>query len=81
MDKLDKLYINYASNRILQRYKNDFIEYQNQILPNYSHIHLIACDSVSSYHCPSPITGSNIPKRGCVLNYCSDFPSMNAPYL
>ena len=25
LSKLDKLYINYASTRLLQRYKNDFI--------------------------------------------------------
>ena len=32
--KLDKLYINYASTRILQKCKNDFIEYKKQIFPN-----------------------------------------------
>ena len=36
--KLDKLYINYASPRLLQISKHDFIEYNNQIFPNSSHI-------------------------------------------
>ena len=30
LEKLDKLYINYASTRLLQRPKNDFIECKNQ---------------------------------------------------
>ena len=78
---LDKLYINSASTRLLQRSKHDFVEYKNQILPNNSHIHLIACDSESSYHCSSPITGSKIPKWGCILNFFSGCPRMNALYL
>ena len=45
--KLDKLYINYASTRILERFKNDFIEYKKQIFRNDSHIHLRACDDAS----------------------------------
>ena len=45
--KLDKLYINYASTRLLQRFKNGFIEYKNQIFPNKSHIHLNTCDATS----------------------------------
>ena len=81
LSKLDKLYINYESNRLLHRYKNDFIEYKNQIFPNNSHIHLRECDAVSSYHFPFPSTGSNIPKWGCIFNFCSDCPSMNATYL
>ena len=55
--KIDKLYINYASTRLLQRSNNNFIEYKNQTFQNNSHIHLRSCDAVSSYHCPSPITG------------------------
>ena len=43
--KLDKLYINSASIRILQRSKNYFIQYKNQIFPNNSHIFLRACDA------------------------------------
>ena len=35
--KLDKLYINSSSIRILQRSKNYFIEYKNQAFPNNSH--------------------------------------------
>ena len=31
--KLDKLYINYTSTRILERPKNDFIEYKKEIFP------------------------------------------------
>ena len=34
LEKLDKLYINYSSTRILQRSKIDFIEYNNQMFPN-----------------------------------------------
>ena len=37
--KLDKLYINYESTRLLQISKHDFIEYNNHIFPNKSHIH------------------------------------------
>ena len=51
LSKLDKLYINSASTRILERSKNDFIEYKKQIFPNDSHINLKACDAASSYHC------------------------------
>ena len=54
--KLDKLYINYESNRLLQRSNIDLIEYKNQRFSNNSHIHLIACDAASSYNCFSPIT-------------------------
>ena len=79
--KLDKLYINSASTRFLQRYKINFIEYKNQKFPNNSHIHLRACDAESSYHCTSPIMGPNIPKRYYILNCCSDFARTNAPYL
>ena len=42
--KLDKLYINSASTRLLQISKHYFVEYNNQIFPNNSHIHLRACD-------------------------------------
>ena len=76
MAKPDQLYINYASTRLLQISKIN-----NQIFPNNSYIHLSACDSESSYHCPFPITGSKIPKWDCILNCCSDYPRMNAPYL
>ena len=37
--KLDKLYIHFALNRLLERSKNDFIEYKKHIFPNDSHIH------------------------------------------
>ena len=57
LEKLDKLYINAASTRILQKYKIDYIVYKNQIFPKYSQIHLRACDDSSSYHCPYPIVG------------------------
>ena len=79
--KIDKLYINYASTRPLQRHKIVIIECNNQIFPNNSHIHIIACDDASSHHCPSPITGSDIPKRDCILNRCYDCPGINAPDL
>ena len=36
---------------------------------------------MSSYHFPSTITGSNIPKWDFILNYCSDCPRTNAPDL
>ena len=51
------------------------------MFPNNSHIHLIACEYSSSYHCPYPITGSNILKWCCIFNCCSGCPIMNAPYL
>ena len=60
--KLDRLYINSASNRILQRSNINYIEYKNQIFSNNSNIHLSAFDAASSYHPPFTITGSNIPK-------------------
>ena len=81
MEKIDKLYINSASTRILQRYKNDFIQYKDQIFPNNSHVHLRDCDATSSYNLPSKITGSKIPEWECILNCCYDFPRMNATYL
>ena len=81
MAKIDKLYINSDSTRLLQISKNYFIEYNNQIFPNNSHIHLRERDSASSYNCPSPITGSNILKHDCILNFCYDGPRTNAPYL
>ena len=62
-------------------FKVDFIEYNNQIFPNNSHIRLQDCDAASAYYCPSTIMGSNIPKWDCILNCCSDFSSMNALYL
>ena len=78
LEKLDNLYINYASTKFLHISNNDFIEYNNQIFPNNSHIHLRACDAASLYHCPSPIIGSTI--WDCIFNCCYDFPRMNAPY-
>ena len=81
LDKLDKLYVNYTPTRPSQTPKNYFIEYKNQIFPNNPLIHLRACDAASSYHCPSPITGSNIPKWDFILNCFSDCPRTNAPYL
>ena len=81
MAKLDKLYINSVSTRLLQISKNNFIEYKNKIFPNNLHRHFTAYYSASSYHCPSPITGSNIPKRDLILNFCSGYQRMNAPYL
>ena len=64
--KIDKLCMNSASTRLLQKYNNYLIQYRNQILPNNLHIHLRACDAASSYHFPSPIYGSNIPKLYCI---------------
>ena len=79
--KIDKLYINSASTRPLQISNNYFIEYNNQIFPNNSHIHLRICDAESSYYCLPPITRSNISKREYVLNYCSVCPRTTAPDL
>ena len=45
--KLNKLYINSASTRLLQISKNDFIKYKNKRFRNNSHIHLRACDAAS----------------------------------
>ena len=81
VDKLDKFYMNSASTIILKRPKNYFISYKNKIFPNNSHIHLRACDAVSSYHCPYPITVSDIAIWECILNCCSDCPMANASYL
>ena len=77
LSKLDNLYINYASNRLLQISKNYFIEYKNKIFPNNSHINLRACDAAISFS----INGSNIPIWDCILNCFYDCPRMNAPYL
>ena len=81
MAKLDTFYVNSASTSLLQRYKHDFIKYNNKTFPNNLHIHLRACDAVSSYKCTHPITESNIPKWDHILNCCSVCLSMNAPYL
>ena len=81
LSKLDHLYINSATTRLLEISENDFIQYKKQIFPNESHITLRACDATSSYRYSSPITGSNIPKWEFILNCCSDCPMMNAPFL
>ena len=62
--KLDKLFINSASTRLLQISKISLIEYNNQIFPNTSHLHLKACDTASSCSCLYLIMGSNIKKMG-----------------
>ena len=80
-EKLDNLYIDSVSTRLLQRPNNYFIEYHNQIFPNNPRIHLRACGSASSYHCLAPITGSNISKWDFILNFCPDCTRMNYPYL
>ena len=59
----DKLYINVKSTRILQRSKKDYDKYKNRISSKSSHINIRACNFVSSYHCTSPMTESNTPKR------------------
>ena len=79
--KLDKLYMNSASTRLLQRSKNDFIEYNNEVFPSNSHINLRACDSASLYHCSNPVIVSDIPTWDCILNCCYDCPRISAPYL
>ena len=68
--KIDKLYINSASTRLLQRSRIDFIEYKNGIFPKHYHINIIAYDDNSSYNCTSKIAGSKIPKWDCILKYC-----------
>ena len=65
--KLDKLYINPASTRLLEISKNDFIEYKKQIFPNDLYINLRYSDAALSYNCSSPITVSKIPKWKCIL--------------
>ena len=81
VDKLEKLYINSASTQLLQRPKNYFIQHNNGIFPNNSHINLRSYDAASSYHCTSPITGPNILKWERIFYCCSDCPRTNAPYL
>ena len=66
--------------RLLQRSNHDLIEYKNQIFRNNNYAHLRACDSASSYHLPSPVTASKIPKLEFILNCCSDYTRMNALY-
>ena len=68
------------STRLLEIFKNNFIEYKKKI-PNYSHVHLRACDDASSYHCFSPNNGSKIPKWDCIFICCSDCSMMNYPFL
>ena len=62
--KLDKLYVNSASKRLLKIFQNYFIEYKNHIFPNNLHIHLIDRNAESLYNLPSSVTGSNIYKIG-----------------
>ena len=64
--KLDKLYNNSASTRLLQISKIYFIDYKNQIFPNNSHIHLRACDAASSYHLPLQLKYQRL-KKGTVF--------------
>ena len=79
LSRLDKLYINYASTILLQRSNTKYIEYNNQIFPNNSDIHLRACDSASSYHFTFPVTRAKIPKWECILTCCFDCPRTNDP--
>ena len=81
LTKLDKLYINSASTRLLQRFNINLIEYKHQTSPKNSYIHLRACDDASSYNSHSPFTGPKIPKLDCISKCCSDCPRMNDPYL
>ena len=81
LTKLDYLYITYALTRLLEISKNDFVEYKKQITPNYSHVHLRACDDTSPYNCSSTMIGSKITKWYCILNFCSDCPITNATFL
>ena len=75
--KLDKLYINSASTRLLQRSKNDSIEYKIKMFPNNQHTNWRACDAEPLYHCPYPSNGPKLTKWDCILNCCSDFPGTN----
>ena len=77
--KVDTLYINDASTRILKQYKIYYIEYKNQIFPNNSHIDLRAYDTASSYHCPYQISRPKTTKWDCILNCFADCLGMNAP--
>ena len=43
--KLDKLYINYTPTRLLQISNINLIEYNNQIFPTNSQIHLRSCEA------------------------------------
>ena len=45
MVKLDKLYVNSASTRLLQRSMHDWIEYKNKTIPNNLHLYLRAYDA------------------------------------
>ena len=46
--KLDKLYIDYESTRLLHISNIDIIEYNIQIFPNNAYIYSRACDAASS---------------------------------
>ena len=56
------------------RHQLGFYKYQRNIL-------IRACDAASSYHYPSTITGSKIPKLDCIFNCCSECHGMKAPDL
>ena len=58
-----------------------FIEYNNQIFPKKSRIHLRACDDAPSYLCPSPNNVSKIQKLDCILNFFPYCHKMNKTYL
>ena len=45
--KIDQLYINESSTKLLKRSNKYCIEYKNHIFPNDKHIHLIAYDHAS----------------------------------
>ena len=81
LEKLDNLYINAASTRLLQRSKKYYIAHKNQIFPKKSQIHIRALNAAPSYYFPAPIIGSKIPKWDCKLNCCAKCTGINAPYL
>ena len=81
LSNFEKIYIYAASTRLLKISKKYDYEYNNQIFPKNSHIHIKVNDDAPSYHCPSPIPGPKIPKWGCILKSFSGCPIMKAPDL
>ena len=79
--KMKGFYINAASTRLLQISKKDKYEYNNQIFPNNSRIHIRARDYASLHRCLSPMMGSKLLKWDCIFNCCYEYPVMKEPDL
>ena len=79
--KIETLYINVESTRLLQISKKYYYEYKNKICKNNLQINIRYCDAESSYSFNYPMVGSKISKGDFILNCCSEFAGRKTPDL